>query len=173
LKNRKVPIETPDETMPVDWLAGASMIMRQRVLDEIGLFDETYFLSFEETDLCLRARRAGHRTDYVPASKVAHIGSASTGMKEWGRVPDFWFDSRWHYFSKNHGTLFAATASCVHLLGGWLHWLRCALTGRERGVPPGFLSTLLTHDARALLRGRADVREPTASGPVSTTTHRA
>jgi N-acetylglucosaminyl-diphospho-decaprenol L-rhamnosyltransferase len=173
LKNAKVPIETPTETRTVDWLAGASMMMRQSILDEIGLFDETFFLYFEETDLCLRARRAGHLTDYVPASKVAHIGSASTGMKEWARVPDFWFDSRWHYFSKNHGSLYAATATVVHLVGGWLHWLRCALTGRKRAVAPGFLSTLMVHDTRALLRGRAAVREPATAGPVSPSTHRA
>lgn len=168
LKNYKVPVETPTETQAVDWLAGASMLMRRNVLDEIGLFDETFFLYFEETDLCLRAARAGYRTDYVPASRVAHIGSVSTGMKTWARVPGYWFDSRWHYFAKNHGVGYAAAASGVHLVGGGLHWLRCTVTRRERGVAPRFLTTLLAHDARALLRGRPADLDPTASGPVST-----
>jgi N-acetylglucosaminyl-diphospho-decaprenol L-rhamnosyltransferase len=49
------------------------------VLDRIGLFDETFFLYFEETDLCLRAARAGWPTDYVVESRVAHIGSPPPG----------------------------------------------------------------------------------------------
>lgn len=154
LRARKVPLETPDSVAPVDWLAGASLMMRRTVLDEIGLFDERFFLYFEETDLCLRAARAGYRTDFVPASRVAHIGSVSTGMKGWTRVPGYWFDSRWHYFAKNHGVGTACLASVAHLAGGFLHWLRSLLTGRDRGVPPGFLTTLAVHDLRAVLGGR-------------------
>ncbi|TCS59836.1 GT2 family glycosyltransferase [Primorskyibacter sedentarius] len=152
LKNHRVPVETPTQTQAVDWLAGASIMMRQSVLDEIGLFDETFFLYFEETDLCLRAARAGHRTDYLPASKVAHIGSATTGMKEWKRMPSYWYDSRWYYFSKNYGRLYATAATAMHLLGGGLDYLRCLVTRRERKVTPGFLTTMLFHDMRALVR---------------------
>ncbi|WP_116599841.1 MULTISPECIES: glycosyltransferase family 2 protein [Primorskyibacter] len=152
LKNYRVPVKTPTQTQTVDWLAGASMMMRQSVLDEIGLFDETFFLYFEETDLCLRAARAGYRTDYLPASKVTHIGSVSTGMKEWKRMPSYWYDSRWHYFSKNYGRAYAASATAMHLLGGGLHYLRCLVTRRERKVTPGFLTTMVVHDMRALMR---------------------
>ncbi|MFN4130773.1 MAG: glycosyltransferase, partial [Paracoccaceae bacterium] len=55
----------PAVTGRVDWLAGASLMMRSAVLDRIGLFDEVFFLYFEETELCLRAARAGWPTDYV------------------------------------------------------------------------------------------------------------
>lgn len=151
-KNRIVPIPIPTETRPVDWLAGASLMMRQDVLDEIGLFDETFFLYFEETDLCLRAARAGYRTDYVRTSAVMHIGSVTTGMKSWNRVPTYWFDSRLHYFVKNHGAIYAACATCVHLTGGFLHWLRCLITRRQSGVPPHFLRTLAWHDLSAFMR---------------------
>ena len=167
LRHRKVPVDTPRETQTVDWLAGASVMMRQNVLDEIGLFDETFFLYFEETDLFLRAHRAGHRTDFVPESRVAHIGSASTGMKTWTRVPEYWFDSRWHYFAKNHGRAYAAAASAAHLAGGFLHWLRCLLTRRAPGVPTRFLTTMLRHDLAALFSGPPRSAEQRASQPQS------
>ncbi len=157
LRNHRVPIDTPKETTPVDWLAGASMMMRQSVLDDIGLFDETFFLYFEETDLCRRATKAGHRVDYVVDSRVAHIGSASTGMKRWNRIPSYWYDSRWHYFSKNHGRAYAAFATLTHVLCGGLHSLRCFLLRRDRHMKPGFLTTMLVHDLQAL------VRRPTTS----------
>ena len=87
----------------VDWLAGASMMIRRPVLDEAGLFDEAFFLYFEETDLCRRALAAGWSTWYVPESRVAHIGSASTGMKRREPRPAYWFASRRHYLRKHDG----------------------------------------------------------------------
>ncbi|WP_074736676.1 glycosyltransferase family 2 protein [Ruegeria halocynthiae] len=166
-KNRIVPIPIPSETRPVDWLAGASLMMRQSVLDEIGLFDERFFLYFEETDLCRRARKAGYRTDYVRPSEVMHIGSVSTGMKTWSRVPTYWFDSRLHYFVKNHGAFYAACATCVHLAGGFLHWLRCLITNRRSGVPPYFLRTLAWHDLSACFRAlMRKGKQDTLSKPV-------
>lgn len=152
LRSRRVPLEGVTTDRAVDWIAGASLMMRADVLDDIGLFDETFFLYFEETDLCRRARQAGYGIDYVHASEVMHIGSVSTGMGNWARVPGYWFDSRWHYFAKNHGAFYASLATMVHLLGGALHWVRCLITRKKRGVQPRFLTTLLTHDTTALFQ---------------------
>lgn len=79
----------PVLTSRVDWLAGASLMMRQSVLDRIGLFDERFFLYFEETELCLRAARAGYTVDYVVESQVEHMVGISAGMREWTRIPQF------------------------------------------------------------------------------------
>lgn len=165
LRGRRVPVPTPKSACRVDWLAGASLMMRQSVLDEIGLFDETFFLYFEETDLCHRAGEAGHEVHFVPDSRVAHVGSASTGMKEWRRVPDYWFASRFHYFRKTHGLPYTALATLAHVAGGLIHRLRCLVTGRKPVDPPGFLSTLIRHDLSAALgRGRACRAAPHLKG---------
>jgi GT2 family glycosyltransferase len=144
----------PEQTTRVDWLAGASMMMRQDVLDQIGLFDETYFLYFEETDLCLRAARAGWPTDYVRNSEVTHIGSASTGMKEWTRIPRFWLDSRRHYFTKNHGTAGFVFATFAHVAGGLLWRARLLVQRKDRGDPPHFLRDLIVHSVSRAGRAR-------------------
>ena len=49
----------PDDATQVDWAAGASVMMRTETLREIGLFDETFFLYFEETDLMQACRPGG------------------------------------------------------------------------------------------------------------------
>ncbi|MFW2589661.1 glycosyltransferase family 2 protein [Sagittula sp. SSi028] len=152
LAAHRVWMDIPQQTQPVDWLAGASIMMRQSVLDQIGLFDETFFLYFEETDLCLRAARAGHQTHFVRQSEVAHIGSVSTGMKRWARIPRYWLDSRWHYFTKNHGRGYAVLASLAHGVGGVLWRGRRLLTGKAAADPDHFLRDLLAHDLRAALR---------------------
>ncbi|MGR3377593.1 glycosyltransferase family 2 protein [Salipiger abyssi] len=152
LKHKIVPIGIPQTRERVDWIAGASMMMRQSVLDEIGLFDETFFLYFEETDLCLRAARAGHEVHYIRDSEVTHIGSVSTGMKTWQRVPGFWLDSRWHYYSKNHGRAYAALATLAHVAGGVLWRLRRLVQNKPPADPPHFLRDLVFHDLKALVR---------------------
>jgi N-acetylglucosaminyl-diphospho-decaprenol L-rhamnosyltransferase len=153
LSRHTVPLPLPGMSRPVDWLAGASMMMRYTVLERIGIFDETYFLYFEETDLCLRAKRAGYATHYVRDSAVTHIGSVSTGMKVWRRTPGYWFDSRLHYFRKNHGVAYAAAATLAHVTGGLLWRLRRLIQRKPPADPPHFLSSLIRHDAAAALRG--------------------
>ncbi len=160
LDAHRVPLGVPEATRPVDWLAGASMMIRQSLLDRIGGFDETFFLYFEETDLCLRAARAGHGTHYVCESEVMHIGSVSTGMRRWQRVPGFWLDSRWHYFSKNHGRAYAMAATAAHVAGGLLWRLRVLLQKKPPADPAHFLRDLVKHDLNAMLRPL-----PAAAGP--------
>ncbi|MCR9125435.1 MAG: glycosyltransferase family 2 protein [Rhodobacteraceae bacterium] len=153
LRGKVIALPLPQATRSVDWAAGASMILRQDMLDEIGLFDETFFLYFEETDLCLRAARAGWRTDYVRDSVVVHIGSVSTGMGSWKRIPAYWLDSRLHYYVKNHGTTYAAIVTLAQLAGGSVCRLRLLLTGRPPAGPEAFHRDLARHTWRRLTRG--------------------
>ncbi|GGX48649.1 glycosyl transferase [Tateyamaria omphalii] len=145
LKNSIVALPVPEQSRQVDWLAGASVMMRQSMLDKIGLFDETFFLYFEETDLCRRAHLAGYKTVYIRESEVTHIGSVSTGMKTWDRVPSYWFDSRRYYFIKNHGRLYATIATLAHVTGALIWRLRCALSRRKTDDPNRFLADLVQH----------------------------
>ena len=169
----QVPIDPPQDPARVDWLSGASLMIRSDVLDRVGLFDETFFLYFEETDLCRRAAGAGWPCVYVPASRVEHIGSVSTGMRDWGRVPQYWFDSRWHYFRKHHGRTGVALATLAHLAGGMIWDLRRVIQRRDAKRPPYFFRDLVRHAARRLLfRGPKarpfDGRPKTASQEYST-----
>lgn len=147
-----VTLPIPDHACAVDWTAGASLMIRRAMLDQVDRFDETYFLYFEETDLCLRAARAGWSTHYQPESRVAHVGSASTGAQKWDRTPTYWFDSRLHYFTKNHGALYAGLATLAWVTGGLLWKLRQLLSGKPNRNPDGFMSDLIAHDLRALFR---------------------
>lgn len=139
----------PTATTTVDWLAGASIMMRQKMLDQIGIFDETFFLYFEETDLCRRGAMAGWPCDFVMESRVMHIGSVSTGLKEWQRIPQFWLDSRLHYFTKNHGKAYTSAATLALIAGGLLWRTRLLIQRKDRGDPPLYLWDLTRHALRA------------------------
>jgi GT2 family glycosyltransferase len=61
------------EARDVDWATGAALLISRRCWDEVGLWDETFFLYSEETDYCLRARDAGFRTRFVPDAVMSHF----------------------------------------------------------------------------------------------------
>jgi N-acetylglucosaminyl-diphospho-decaprenol L-rhamnosyltransferase len=62
----------------VDWVSGACMVIRRRVLEEIGPLDERFFMYFEDADLCRRAREAGWSVYYLPHIEVTHGAGGST-----------------------------------------------------------------------------------------------
>ncbi|WP_027157024.1 glycosyltransferase family 2 protein [Methylobacter luteus] len=113
LQKWQVPLPISDVPVSVDWVAGASMLIRKQVFDDIGLFDDKYFLYFEETDFCLQAKRSGWSCWYVPASRVVHFVGSSTGVTDGSkkRRPRYWFESRQRYFLKNHGWFYLMLAN--------------------------------------------------------------
>jgi len=147
----RVPLPVPERDRQVDWVAGASMMIRREVFEDIGLFDETFFLYFEETDFCLRARAHGWLTYYVRGSAVAHIGGASTGIKDGRssrRMPAYWFDSRRHYFRKNHGEAYLALSDLLFLLGFSFWRLRRKVQNKPDEDPPYLLGDFLRHSLK-------------------------
>jgi N-acetylglucosaminyl-diphospho-decaprenol L-rhamnosyltransferase len=149
LANRVVQRPIPDEPTEVDWVAGASMLVRREVFERVGLIDEAYFLYFEEVDFLLRAKRAGYRTFYVPQSRVVHFAGSSTGVTDERnpprRVPAYWFDSRRRYFLKNHGLVHAALADSLFLLGYTLHRLRRVASPKPTRDPPHMMFDFVRH----------------------------
>jgi N-acetylglucosaminyl-diphospho-decaprenol L-rhamnosyltransferase len=133
----------PAVAEPCDWVAGASMIIRREVFDDIGLMDEAYFLYYEETDFCLLAKRAGWECWHVPESRVIHFEGSTTGVNSAGkkakRRPTYWFDSRRRYFVKNYGGFYAALADLAWIVG-FANWqLRNLVQKKPDEHPEHFL----------------------------------
>lgn len=142
--------ELPAKTVLVDWVSGASVMVRREVFDTIGLFDETFFLYFEETDLCLRSVRAGFQTWYVHEACVQHEGAVSTGMDTHGkRRPRYWFESRKRFFQKNYGTPTLVAANALFASGYALWRVRRRLQGKPDNDPPHLLADFLRYNLMA------------------------
>lgn len=67
-----------DRVQEVDWISGSCMMFRRSAFDEVGGFDESFFMYAEDVDLCRRLRDAGWSTLYVPAARVVHVQGVST-----------------------------------------------------------------------------------------------
>jgi len=134
---------------PIDWCAGASMMLRRTMLEKIGGMDERFFLYFEETEFCWRARRAGFQNWYVPASRVIHIAGQSTRLTERNAapkcLPDYWFESRRRYFHLTLGLRVAMLTDLLTLVAGLLGHLKLTLQGRRDEIVPRYLSGIWRH----------------------------
>ncbi len=133
--NRIIAPPQKDTTFKTDWICGAAVLIRRELFDDIGLFDEEYFLYYEETDFMLNANRAGWETWYVHDASAVHLVGQSSGVIDGmtrERVsPPYWFHSRKQYFRKNHGPLYAAAADAGWVAGSLINAAKKALTGRD------------------------------------------
>lgn len=69
-----------DFVKEIDRVAGCSMLVKREVCNQVGLFDENFFLYVEEVDWCVRARKAGFKCLFVPSSIVYHKAWASVSL---------------------------------------------------------------------------------------------
>lgn len=151
-RKSRMAMEMGHDAAPVDWVSGASMMVRRSVINEIGGLDEGFFLYFEETEFCHRAKQAGHAVWYVPQSRVMHIAGQSTKVTERNvaprRLPAYWFESRRRYFVLTHGTAYSIAADVLSAVGCGLGSIKRRLLGRPPTRAPHFVRDLM---AKSLL----------------------
>ena len=90
-------------TQSVEWISGACMFFRRSVLREVGLFDERFFLYFEETDWCLRAINGGKIICYLPWITAVHFGGTSTRPSYLDNLT-IYVKSAVRFYEKHRGT---------------------------------------------------------------------
>lgn len=145
----RVPGPIRDVPHRTDWVNGASLMVRREVFESVGLMDEGYFLYFEETDFCRRARRYGWPVWHLPASRVVHLEGQSTGVTGANLAkkprPRYWFDSRARYFRKHLGVTLALVADLVFVaaFGSWR--IQRRLRRKPDPDPPGLWRDFVRH----------------------------
>lgn len=99
-KESKLRWQEPQE---LDYVCGAGLIIRRKVIETIGYLDSRFFLIWEESDYCFRARRAGFKIFTCPQAKLWHKVSASfVGGKPHSTY--FWWRNRLLWIEKNCST---------------------------------------------------------------------
>ena len=133
-----------DAPRAVDWVMGAAVVLRREALEEVGLFDEDFFLYSEEVDLQARLHRAGWEGHYFPGVIVVHHESQfSAGIPE-RRINEMW-RSRHRYWRKHHSGTGARVAA---LATGAQYAARALLSPVTRHDPGlGARMRLHAHDA--------------------------
>ena len=84
----------------VSWVSGSCVLLRRAALEQIGLFDEGYFMYAEDADLCTRLRMSGWSVLFTPELEVTHERGVSTGNSR--RMILEHSRSIYRYFAKHH-----------------------------------------------------------------------
>ena len=132
-----VPMEMPPAPGAIGWASFACILLRREMVEAIGPMDEDYFLYFEDTEYCLRARRAGWGIAYVEAARAVHLRGGSAPVKRLSkarkRLPGYYWASRARLMAQAHGRAGLWAANLAWLLGRGVAGLH-RLAGRR--VPP-------------------------------------
>jgi N-acetylglucosaminyl-diphospho-decaprenol L-rhamnosyltransferase len=151
LSDWRICPDEPVKPVKCGWTPGAALLFRREVLQTVGIFDEEFFMYFEEVDLCLRAARAGIDCWYVPTARVIHLVGQSSGVTVASgrpkRLPGYWFASRRRYYVKNHGRMTFLWANVALVLGTIIHRTISFLRWRSPSDPPSLIRDLLFRHA--------------------------
>lgn len=109
-----------DHIAEADWVTGCCFLVRRSVLEDIGLLDESYFSYWEETDYCMRAKKAGSRIVYAPKAKVWHKLEQSV-KKVTGFARYYMVRNRFRFMRK-HATKWQHRCFLIYFLGFYF-WL--------------------------------------------------
>jgi N-acetylglucosaminyl-diphospho-decaprenol L-rhamnosyltransferase len=146
LRRWVIALPIPKLASEVDWVAGASMIIRREVFGDVGILDEGYYTQYEDIDFCFNARKKGWTVWYVPSSRVTHLVGQSTGLtvRNPKRFPPYYFEARRRYFLKNHGVVYAALAD-AGLIVGLALWRLRVFFGKKDFTAPHLLRDSIRH----------------------------
>ncbi|MEO7147291.1 MAG: glycosyltransferase family 2 protein, partial [Terrimesophilobacter sp.] len=106
--------EQPSDQRDAGWLSGSCVLVRRSAFDEVGGFDDDFFMYFEDVDLGYRFGKLGRRNVYAPSVKVTHSGAHSTASDSAGMIAAHHKSAR-QFLAKKYA-------------GAWLWPLRAFLT---------------------------------------------
>jgi GT2 family glycosyltransferase len=112
-----------DQDCGVDWLEGACLMLRRAAFDEVGGFDETFFMYSEDEDLCFRLRRRGWAVCFSAKAEVWHQGGASSALAANQMLVHF-YAGQMRFLLKHRGgaaaTLYRFVMTATLALKRWL-----------------------------------------------------
>lgn len=145
----------PDMEKPIG--VANTIFMKKALFERLGGYDEDFFFSFEDTDLCERARRAGYGVEYCPSAVIYHFRHGKT---ETGKLPSIGIsrqEEAFHsargrlLFIRKHGGPLAAMLFCMAVLP--FHMLRITVSSMM-DKQPNMLYSYVQGNISAISRPR-------------------
>jgi GT2 family glycosyltransferase len=110
-----------NETHSIDCIVGAFMMLPKKVIDEVGLLDEDFFMYGEDIDWCFRIKKAGYEIYYYPETFIWHLKGESSKKQSKRMIKEF-HKSMFIYYNKHHKSRYNFMLNCLVYLGIYLRW---------------------------------------------------
>lgn len=126
----------------IDHPLGACMLLRRVALEDVGPFDERFFMYCEEVDWCLRAKAKGWEIYHLPDAVAQHVGGQSARQNRDAMYVEL-HRSRLRLYEKHYGRLFCTLARLVTRLGLWVETRRARASAASGALTEAMLASRL------------------------------
>lgn len=114
-----------ESNIQCQWLSGSNLLLRAKTINEVGKFNDDYFLYFEDVDLCHRIKSAGWTLLLVPGARIKHLDGASTkgNLASWRNY--YYARNRLYFFSlhtQGIGRLICLSSIFLHMARRLVIW---------------------------------------------------
>jgi GT2 family glycosyltransferase len=106
-----------DRPRQVDWAVGAALLLRRQALEDIGGFDERFFMYVEDLEWAWRARQRGWEIRFEPSAVVRHVGNASGEAAYGRRRTATYLHNTYRFYRRHHGPVSTAAFRALNLAG--------------------------------------------------------
>jgi hypothetical protein len=106
-----------DRPRTVDWAVGAALLLRRAALDDIGGFDERFFMYVEDLEWAWRARQRGWDIRFEPSAVVRHVGNASGEAVYGRRRTATYLHNTYRFYGRHHGPVSTTAFRALNLVG--------------------------------------------------------
>lgn len=148
-KRYDVPLGPEPAVSEIEWASFACILLNGSMVSNIGPMDEGFFLYFEDSEYCLRARRSGWRIQRCPDAVAVHYRGGSGPVKalaaEGRRLPAYYYSSRTRFMYKAYGRFGLFSANLLWTLGRGLAELRQLFSQEERKLREGEFRDIWTN----------------------------
>ncbi len=125
------------QARPVPWACGAALAIRRKAFEAVGGFDESFFMYYEEVDLCYRLAQAGWQVHFTPETEITHMGGTSTRQHHSDMAVQF-FSGLVQFYRKRYSRLqlmeLAVILECAALARMIRDWILLHCLGRAQRI---------------------------------------
>jgi GT2 family glycosyltransferase len=150
-----------DRPRPVDWAVGAAMLIRRAALDELGGFDEQYFMYAEDIEWCWRATRHGWEVFFDPSAVVRHVGNASGARSYREKRTSAYLRNTYRFYRGEHSAVAAAAYRALNRAGTVRAYTAARLRG-DRDLAQYWARTIPVHLRPVGVDGAPQPTDPSA-----------
>lgn len=126
IRKRTLQANAQNTNRVVPWVLGAALAFRRLTFESIGGFDQSFFMYFEEVDLCQRLARKGQQVHFAPEAEVIHVGGASTAQARTAMNLEY-FASLETFYRKHYPKLRLSELVFIVKFFAFLHLIRDGL----------------------------------------------
>ncbi len=145
IEKKMIKFIAKDGFVPVAYITGADMMLRRSDIQELGFFDPSFFLYFEESELSYRYHCKGKISAFMPGAKIIHLAGGSFSLAK--TRSKYYIDGRRNYYKITHTILYHKIANFIWQITYVIAVFQNATYRSKRQEWIGRIRLLITHDS--------------------------